>query len=56
MGTQQGIKLRKWIFVGFQEKDRRDSQKLNNDTFYRPPVTNAQCNIGIKEHPDSAIF
>ena len=42
--------------VGFQQRDRQNSQNLNNDTFYRPPVTSAQCNIGTEKHPDSSIL
>ena len=29
---------------------------MNNDTFYRPPVTSAQCIIGTEKYPDSAIL
>ena len=29
---------------------------MNNDTFYRPPVTSAQCNIGTEKYTDSAIL
>ena len=45
-----------WIIVDFRQKDRQDSQNLNNDTFHRPPVTSAQCIIGTKRYPDSAIL
>ena len=37
------------IFIGFQQRDRQDSQKLNIDTFCRLPVTSAQCNIGAED-------
>ena len=33
LGTQEGINIPKWSFVGFQQRDRQSSQKLNNDTF-----------------------
>ena len=56
LGTQEGTNVPIWTFVGFQQKDRQVSQNLNNDTFYRTPVTNAQCVIGIKKYPDSAFF
>ena len=45
-----------WIVVGFQRKYRQDSQNLNNHTFYRLPVTSAQCIIGIEKYPDSGVF
>ena len=44
------------IFVGFQQKERQNSQNLNNDTFYRPPITSVQCNIGTEKYCDSATL
>ena len=52
----EGITIPFWIITGFQQKDRQDSQKINNDTFYRPSVTSAQCIIGTEKHPYSGIF
>ena len=43
LGTPEGINVPIWIIVGFQQGDRQDSQNMNNDTFYRPPVTSAEC-------------
>ena len=45
-----------WIFLGFQQQDRQDSQNLNNDTFYRLPVTSAQCILGTEKNPDAGIL
>ena len=56
LGRQEGLNVPIWIIVGFQQRDRQDSQNLNNDTFYRPPVTSAQCIIGTEKYPDSAIL
>ena len=42
LGTQEGINLPIWIFVGFKQRDRQDSQNLNIDTIYRAPVASAQ--------------
>ena len=56
MGTQEGVNVAKWIFLGFQQRDRQDSQNLNNDTFYRSAVTSAQCIIGTEKYPDSSIL
>ena len=36
LGTQEGINVPIWNIVGFQQRDRQDSQKLNNDKFYGP--------------------
>ena len=56
LGTQEGINVPIWIFVAFQQSDRQNSQNLNNDTFYRPLVTSAQCIIGTEKYPDSGIL
>ena len=48
-GTQEEINVPIWIIVGIQQRDRQDSKNLNNDTFYRPPATSAQCIIGTKK-------
>ena len=55
LGTQEGIILPIWIIVSFQQRVRQDSQNLNNDTFCRPPVTNAECTIGTEKYPDNSI-
>ena len=55
LGTQERINVRIWVIVGFQQKERQDSQNLNNDSFNRPSVTSAQCNIGTEKYPDSAF-
>ena len=54
--TQEGINILIWNIVGFQGRERQDSQKLNNDTFYRPSVTSAQCIIGTEKNPDSSLL
>ena len=56
LGTQEGINVPIWIFVAFQQNDRENDQNLNNDTFYRPLVTSAQCIIGTERYPDSGIL
>ena len=56
LGTQEEINLPLWIFVGFQQKYRQDSQSCFNDTFSRLPATSTHCTIGTKIYPDSAIL
>ena len=56
LGTQEGINLPIWIIIGFQQSDWQDDQNLNNDSFYKPPVTSAHCLIGREKYPDSAIL
>ena len=56
LGTQEGINVPIWIFVAFQQNDRQNDQNLNNDTFYRPLVTSAQCIIGTEKYPVSGIL
>ena len=56
LGTQEVINIPIRITVGFQQRDRQDSQNLNNDTFYRPPVTSAHCLLGTEKKPGSGIL
>ena len=56
LGTQEGNNIPIWIFVAFQPNDRQNNQNFNNDTFYRPLVTSAQCIIGTEKYPDSGIL
>ena len=56
LGTQESINVPIWIFVRFQQNVRQNDQDLNNDTFYRPLVTSAQCIIGTEKYPDSGIL
>ena len=50
--VQEGINIPIWIYVFFQQSDRQHDQKLNNDTFYRTPVTSAQGINRTEEYPD----
>ena len=56
IGTQEGINFPMFIVIGFQQRDRQDSQNLNIDIFYRPLVTSAQCLISNEKYPDSAVL
>ena len=56
LGNQEGINVPIWNIVGFQQRDREDSQNFSNDTFFRPPVTNAQCKKGTEKYHDSTIL
>ena len=56
LGTQEGVNVPIRIVVGFQQRERQDSQNLTNDTFYRPAVTSAESIIGTENYPDSAIL
>ena len=46
--TQKGKNVPSLVIVGFQQKDRRDSQILSNDTFYKPPTTISQFIIWMQ--------
>ena len=54
--TAERMNAPSWIIVGVQQRDRQNSKELNFDTFYRPPVTSAQCLTGTEKHPGSAIL
>ena len=56
LGTREGVNVPIWIFVAFQQSNRQNDQNLNNDTFYRPLVTSAQCIIVTEKYPDSGIL
>ena len=56
LGTQEGINMPTWIFVGFQQNDRQNDQILNNDTFVRLPVISAQVVIGTERYLDAGIL
>ena len=45
-----------WIIIGFRQRDRQDSQNLNNDTFCRLPVVSVECIIGTEKYPDAGIL
>ena len=55
-GTQEGINFLIWMFIGFQQSDRKHDQFLKNHIFIRLPVRSAQCNIGTKKYPVSSIL
>ena len=44
------------INIGFQERDRKDSQILNKDAFSRLPVISAQCIIETENYPNIGII
>ena len=56
MRSHQGMKFPITIIVGFQEKDKQNSQNLNNETICRLSVTNAQCIIETEKYPDAGII
>ena len=45
LGSHENMNVPIWNIIGFQQRDRQDSQNLNNDTFCRLPVVRAQCII-----------
>ena len=56
LGSQESTNVPIWIAIGFQLRERQDSQNLNIDTFCRLPVTSAQCVIGTEKNPDASII
>ena len=56
LGSHENMNVPIWINIGFQQRDRQDSQNLNNDTFCRLPVVSAQCIIGTEKYPDPGIL
>ena len=56
LGTHESINIPIWIIAGFQQRDRQESQNLNNDTFCRLPFVSAQAVISTEKYPDSGIL
>ena len=56
LGSHENMNVPIWIIIGFQQRDRQDSQNLNNDTFSRLPVVSAQCIIGTEKYADAGIL
>ena len=56
IGSPERMIVPIWIILGFQQRDRQDSQNLNFDTFCRLPVVSAQCIIGTENYPDAGIL
>ena len=56
LGSHENMNVPIWIIIGFQQRDRQDSQNLNNDSFCRLPVVSAQCIIGTEKYPDAGIL
>ena len=56
LGSHENMNVPIWIIIGFQQRNREDSQNLNNDTFCRLPVVSAQCIIGTEKYPDAGIL
>ena len=56
LGTQERINVPIGVIIGFQQRDRQDSQNLNKDRFCRPPVICAQWIFRAEKHTDACIF
>ena len=56
LGSHEKMNVPIWIIKGFHQRNRQDSQNLNNDTFCRLPVVSAQCIIGTENYPDAGIL
>ena len=56
LGTNECINVSILIIMGFQQRDRQDSQNLIIDTFCRQPVTRTQIIIGTEKYTDSRFL
>ena len=56
LGSHENMNVPIWVIICFQQRDRQDSQNLNNDTFCRLPVVSAQGIIGTEKYPDAGIL
>ena len=53
LGVENGSSM--LSYIRFLQTDRLNSQELSNDTFFRPPVNNAQCIIGTEKNPETGL-
>ena len=49
LGSQENTNVPIWITVGLYQKERKGSQNLSNETFFRLPITSAQCIVGTEK-------
>ena len=56
LGNHEKINVPISIIIGFQQRDRQNSQNLKNDTFCRLHIVSAECNIGTEKYPDVGIL
>ena len=56
LGSQVKMIVPIWIIIGIQQRNRQDSQVLNDDTFCRLLVVSAHCIIFTEKYPDAGIL
>ena len=56
LASQESMNVPIWVIIGFQQRNRQDSQNLYKDTFCRLPVISCQCIIGTEKNPDAGIL
>ena len=54
-GGSSGIESPTFVIVGFQARNKIDSQVHDNAVFNRLPISNAVCKIGSEKYPDDGI-
>ena len=55
LGNSDTVSCPIFVIVGFQARNKIDSQIHNNATFDRLPISNAVCKIGSEKYPDDGI-
>ena len=56
LGSQESMNVPISNIIGFQQRDRQDSQNLNNDNFCRLPIISDHCIIGTGKYPVAGIL
>ena len=56
LGSQEGMNVPICVIIGFQQRNRQDSQDLNNDFFCILTGTIGQCMIRTKKYSDAGIL
>ena len=56
LSSHESMKFSIWKNIDFQQRNRQDSQGLNNDISCRLPVTSAQCNTRTEKNSEASIL
>ena len=56
LGSQESMNVPIWIFTGFKQTNRLDSQDLKNVNFFKLPVGSAQSTVGTEKYLDAGVL
>ena len=54
--SQENMNFPTWIIIGFLQRDRQDTQNLNNGSFSVLPVVRCQSILVTEKYPDAGVI